>query len=760
MDVVSQEDGIAVAEEDDMINTISKKKSSEDKSVEGDEIDLSCQDNLQTEVGEGHSSTAVERDSSDKNPNVIHNEEILSDKTESNQQSKHVLTDSSEKIRNIEVPVEASAEKSVSSDDDLLRLGTGGSHSEIRNDVKPQQQPDSTSETACHLAISEQADNVHEQHYPIPEGSIPVISSSSGPAVGGITNITENVCSSGTTIDDSMQKNVIGGTVVASQVDLVELSASAMAHEINTVISTNDVDEKWQNEKGGSDFTSYGGNEMHVAENFEEKHQNKEVIVDSIPHETHTVSSTDNDGENEQNEEITADTSFCEINVVQSMTSAEENEHIEEFITSLASEESSVPCNRDVVEEKQSEIDVKTSGEIDSACSTETAAENNATTCESNAGTTTDDVEDILQDEEITASPISHDINTICSSNEEKMHKADVSEAIGCHENIVVHSVDNVEEEAVEEATADATPRKFSLVTSTDSVEEKKDEQTSAGPTLHERSVVHSTYNIDEKKNEQPILDPITASATVSSIGDVEQKMHSEETTVDPSTGESSMLPGTDDAENKKQNGDMAAADPITASATISSIGDVEENKQSEETTVDPSSGESSMLPGTGDAENKKQNGDMATAGPASDKTEVAETTNAVEEIGKIEETASKEISTIESTDDLKGVADQNEEIADKEMVIDSDKNHVSLKVLLADKNMETKEENKPSTKDRVLSFRRRPKDSVSPVKPGSPKATGSGQQDWNSPARLPVEKKPKGRKQQWVPFICCSSVQ
>ena len=168
------------------------------------------------------------------------------------------------------------------------------------------------------------------------------------------------------------------------------------------------------------------------------------------------------------------------------------------------------------------------------------------------------------------------------------------------------------------------------------------------------------------------------------------------------------------------------------------------------------------MLPGTDDAENKKQNGDMATAGPASDKTEVAETTNAVEEIGKIEETASKEISTIESTDDLKGVADQNEEIADKEMVIDSDKNHVSLKVLLANKNVvETKEEEKkPSTKDRVLSFRRRAtKDSVSLVKPGSPKAS-SEQQDWNSPARLPVEKKPKGRKQQWVPFICCSSVQ
>jgi len=167
-DVASQVDGIAVAEEDDMINTMGKKKFSEDKSVEGDEIDLSCQDNLQTEIGEGHSSTAVERDSSDKNPNVIHNEEILSDKTESNQQSKHVLTDSSEKIPNIEVPDEASAEKSVGSNDDLPTLGTGGSHSETCNDVKPQQQPDSTSETACHLPVPKQADNVHEQHYPIP----------------------------------------------------------------------------------------------------------------------------------------------------------------------------------------------------------------------------------------------------------------------------------------------------------------------------------------------------------------------------------------------------------------------------------------------------------------------------------------------------------------------------------------------------------------------------------------------------------------
>ncbi|RLN05361.1 uncharacterized protein C2845_PM13G23310 [Panicum miliaceum] len=699
-DVVSQVDGIAVAEEDDMVNTIGENKLSEDKSVEGDEVDLSCQDNLQKRIGEGHSSTAVEKDSSDKNPNAIHNEEIPSDKTESNQQSKHVLTDSFEKIPNIEVPIETSAEKSVDSDD-LLKLGIGGSHSETRNDVKPQQQPDSTSETAGHLAVSKQADNVHEQHYPIPEGSTPVISSASGPAVGGIGNITENVCSSGATMDDSMQKNVTGGAVVASQVDLVELSASTMAHETNTVGSTNDVDEKRQNEKGGLDFTSYEDNEMHVIENFEEKHQNKEVIVDSIPHETNTVSNTDNDGENEQNKEIIADTSSCKINVVQSITSAEENEQIEELITNLASEETSVTCSRDIVEERQSKIDVKTSGEINGACSIETAADNNATTCESNAGTTTDDVEVLVQDEETTAGPISQCINMICSgSNDEKMHKEEVGEVIGCHENIVVHGTDNVEDKTVEEAMADATSHKFSSVTST--VVEEKDEQTTADPTLHERSAEHSP-----EKNEQPIFDPTTASSTINSIGDIEEK------------------------------------------------------KQSEETTADPSSDESNMLPGTDDAENKEQNGDIATTGPASDKTKVTETTNAVEEIGKTEETASKEISTIESMDDLKGVDDQNEEIADKEMVIDSDKSHVSLKVLLADKNVETKEkEKKPSTKDRVLSFRRRAsEDVVSPVKPGSPKA-GSGQQDWNSPARLPVEKKPKGRKQQWVPFICCSSVQ
>ncbi|CAO2162659.1 unnamed protein product [Urochloa humidicola] len=689
-DVVSQVDGIAVTEEDDTVNTVGKNKFSE-----------SCEDNLQTKIGEEHSSTGVEEGSSSSDKNL--------NETEPNQQSEHALTDSSEKVPN-----------------------------KMAGDVKPQQQPDSTYETAGHLAASEGADNVDEQHHAISEESIPAVSNAFGPAVGGTTNITENVCSSG----------------VTSEVDLVELSTSAVPDEINRV--ANDVDKERQNEKSGTGLTSCGGNELHTIENFEESHQNKEVIVDPIPHEADTVSRTDNHEENEQSKEIVADTSSCKISAVQSMTSAEEKEEIEDFISNLSTEETSVTGSRDIVEEKQGGVDVKTSGEIDGAHIIETAGENNATTCEINAGTTTDDFEDMVQNEEITTGPISHGINMICSSSiEEKIYKQEVAEGLGSHENIVVHGTEHVEEKT-DEATVDATSH-FSLVTSTDSVEERKDKETTADPILHERSMVHTTDNIDEKKNEEPILDPTTTSATICSIGDVEEKQQNE-TMADPSSGGSNMLPGTGDAENKKQNGDTAT-DPASDKTEVAETAKVvEENKQSE-TTADPNSGESNILPGTGDAENK-QNGDTAT-NPASDTTEVAETTNAVEEIGKTEETASKEISTIESTDDMKRTADQNEEIADKEMVIDSDKNHVSLKVLLADKNVETKEkEKKASTKDRVLSFRRRtPKDNVSPVKPGSPKA-GSGQQEWNSPARLPVEKKPKGRKQQWVPFICCTSVQ
>jgi hypothetical protein len=165
-DVVSQVDGTAVTKEDDKVNTIGKSKFSEDKSIDGDDFDLSCQENLHSKIGEGHCSIAAVEKSSDKNLNAIYNKEIPSDEAESNQQSKHMITDSFENIANIDVPVESSTEKSVGTEDDMLKLGTVGSHSETP-EVEPQQQLNSTSETEGHLAVSEAADNVDEQHHPI-----------------------------------------------------------------------------------------------------------------------------------------------------------------------------------------------------------------------------------------------------------------------------------------------------------------------------------------------------------------------------------------------------------------------------------------------------------------------------------------------------------------------------------------------------------------------------------------------------------------
>lgn len=164
-DVARQQDGVAVTGEDGMINTIGESKSSEGKSVQVDELGLSCQDILQTETGEGHSSTVVEEDSGYKNPTASNIEEILSHETELNQQRKHALTDSFGEIANIE-PVESSAEKSVGTDDDLLKLGKGGCHSEISDDVKAQQQPDSTSEVTDHLVASKGTYDVEGQHSP------------------------------------------------------------------------------------------------------------------------------------------------------------------------------------------------------------------------------------------------------------------------------------------------------------------------------------------------------------------------------------------------------------------------------------------------------------------------------------------------------------------------------------------------------------------------------------------------------------------
>ena len=105
-----------------------------------------------------------------------------------------------------------------------------------------------------------------------------------------------------------------------------------------------------------------------------------------------------------------------------------------------------------------------------------------------------------------------------------------------------------------------------------------------------------------------------------------------------------------------------------------------------------------------------------------------------------------------------------NEEIALTGAKLNSGRVRVPLKVLLlAEASMESQVK-KPSTKERVLSFRRRvTKDSNLSVKSGSPKS-GSDDHHWSSPAKLPhkdVDKRSsKEKKQPWMPFICCHSVR
>jgi hypothetical protein len=137
------------------------------------------------------------------------------------------------------------------------------------------------------------------------------------------------------------------------------------------------------------------------------------------------------------------------------------------------------------------------------------------------------------------------------------------------------------------------------------------------------------------------------------------------------------------------------------------------------------------------------------------------------EEKKQAEETRAKETSedNAEGQKQAEGIVlegnKENQEIAAIGSRLNSARISVPLKVLLAEASLESKEK-KPSTKERVLSFRRRAssKDDASSAKPG---LAGSGDLYWNSPARLPrdgnVDKRSKVRKQPWMPFICCHSV-
>ncbi|RLN35281.1 uncharacterized protein C2845_PM03G02200 [Panicum miliaceum] len=221
-------------------------------------------------------------------------------------------------------------------------------------------------------------------------------------------------------------------------------------------------------------------------------------------------------------------------------------------------------------------------------------------------------------------------------------------------------------------------------------------------------------------------------------------------------------------AENEVQHSDHVEKEKQAGGTEVNSVqitGNREENKQTEDTNTKEMNAQFSA----DDVEDKTQTDDTS-----AEKTSAAVVTEDSEENMLAEDITAKEMVAAQSTDNVEekqqpnGIvsqegnnAKQNEEIAAPGTRLNSGRAHVPLKVLLAEASAENQVK-KPSTKERVLSFRRRvSKDSNSLAKSGSPKSV-SDDQHWSSPAKLPrkdVGKSTKGRKQPWMPFICCHSV-
>ncbi|CAN6211181.1 unnamed protein product [Urochloa humidicola] len=202
-----------------------------------------------------------------------------------------------------------------------------------------------------------------------------------------------------------------------------------------------------------------------------------------------------------------------------------------------------------------------------------------------------------------------------------------------------------------------------------------------------------------------------------------------------------------------------------TELSSVQGMGILEENEQAEGTNAKEMSAQSSA----DDVKDETQ-----TDGTSAGKTNALGGTEDSEEKMLAHDTTANEVTAEQSADHLEkkqqpnGIVGQegsntkqNEEIGAPSVRLNSGRVHVPLKVLLAEASAENQVK-KPSTKERVLSFRRRvSKEGNSSMRSGSPKS-GSDDHHWSSPAKLPrkdVDKSSKGRKQPWMPFICCHSV-
>ncbi|CAM0952159.1 unnamed protein product [Alopecurus aequalis] len=273
-----------------------------------------------------------------------------------------------------------------------------------------------------------------------------------------------------------------------------------------------------------------------------------------------------------------------------------------------------------------------------------------------------------------------------------------------------------------------------------------------------------STYAEEKIGTEESDAKDMTA---VETTDNVEEKKEPE----DASAKELNAVLDTDNVEEEKLAEDNGAKEGVDETNQGEATGSREvravqstENVHEEDQTED--SGAKKM-----DTEFNTDNPDNTqTDGTGKDEVYEAQHIEA-EEKKQALETSAKE--TTQSTDNVEeqkqteGAAvglegkTQNEEIARVGSRLNSARISVPLKVLLAEASLESKEK-KPSTKERVLSFRRRPssKEDTPSAKQGS---AGLDDQYWNSPAKLPhgsnVDKRSKVRKQPWMPFICCHSV-
>uniref|UniRef100_A0ACD6ALV7 Uncharacterized protein n=1 Tax=Avena sativa TaxID=4498 RepID=A0ACD6ALV7_AVESA len=691
-------DDVVVTENDCTISNTEEDKASEDMLAKG------------SEIVEGQSATTVEKDNT---LDVVSIERIPSEETESKEESGVIGTNLVEQTLGYkELPTDKQVGANGTSGDDLSELDSGGCHLEAADVVKMQQQTDTTSVVAEQITNSKQTDLEEGQSYP--DADVVIQDAGTATRAADSTGDLTKKEPSEVTMEDVIQ------------IDLVEPSSEP--HEVNMVSSKEDFDKNRPNENISAVLT------------FPDRTEALSVDTEgATSHATKAVCSTDDIEEIKRIEQITAEASPPESSVLESTTNVEEALSVD--TEGATSHESKAVCNTDNIEEiKQIE---------------QITAE--ASPPESSVLESTSNVEEKEQIEEVIADTASYKVDVI-SSRDIVVEKEQRDVYVGTAQEInVVDIPANVElKKHNEESTRDPSACETNMTNITDNVEERKqNEVTTTDQALHAINVIHSPGNDDKIQNEDMSEVPSSQENadnvkekdedstsynidTPSAVNVVEVKKQEEEVTAEPTCPEVNVVHSVDNVKEKESE-EPAASREIDAGSNADSI-----------LVVHPSSHENSTPEGTDDAEEKNQKEKVA-ADHAGDKIPAAQSTDDTAEKKNKDETAAAEIKTTESAN-----GDQNEEITDKEMTIDSDKSHVSLKSLLSEKGMETttKEKKAPSTKDRVLSFRRRSsKDNPSPGKPGSV------EQDWNSPARLPVEKSPKGKKQPWMPFICCHSM-